>query len=183
MALSDVRVPTAKVSPALLKTRAERIKYVVKLRGTTLGKVERALRFSDGQLSRYTTGKRGGSTIDVGKMKALAHHLDVAFDWLVSGDGPMLPGGRGMTPFEEATALARLSETPEEVLHAAWARFQDRTDTMTALDWAAAIHAENQLSARAAVQRVERLGAAVRPTGVDEPRPKMLPPRRPAGDR
>jgi|GEM_PF-6521891 len=178
MALSDGRM-TDPTSPALLlRTRAERIKHAVyELEGTSYQKVERALGFSDGDISKYASGKRGQSTVDVDKMAALAAYLHVEFDWLVRGAGPVRSGGRGTTPAEEAIVLARRSGTPEEVIQAAWDRYKDRALTMSGMDWALVIHNEHQVSARPAVQEPKLLGMGTPPARVDT-RPKASP-RRP----
>lgn len=182
MVLSDVSVTEPKSPGLLLRTRAERIKYAVyELEGKSFQKVERALGFSDGDLSKYASGKRGGSTVDVDKMAALAAYLHVEFDWLVRGVGPVRSGGRGTTPAEEAIVLARRSGTPEEVIQAAWDRYKDRQATMTGMDWALVIHNEHQVSARPVAQEPKLLGAGAPPARVDAAR--TLRPRRPGAER
>lgn len=162
----------------LLRTRAERIKHAVyELEGTSFQKVERALGFSDGDLSKYASGKRGVSTVDVDKMAALAAHLHVEFDWLVRGAGPVRSEGRGTTPAEEAIVLARRSGTPEEVIQAAWDRYKDRASTMSGMDWALVIHNEHQVSTRPAAQEPKLLGAGSPLLRVDA-RPKTRRPGR-----
>jgi transcriptional regulator with XRE-family HTH domain len=152
-----------------MKTRAERIKYaVIELEGTTLQKVEQTLRFTKGQLSRWTSGKRGAERIDVDMMTKLANHLHVEFDWLVRGVLPVRAGGRDTSPFEEAMVLARRSGTREEAIQSAWARFQDRQATMTALEWAAAIHGESVVLERVAAQSHEPIDITALPRRVDK---------------
>ncbi len=154
----------------------ERLTFALKEEGRSQGDAERALGFSKGDLSKYAKGKRGGSTVHVDKWKALSRYLHVEFDWLVSGDGPMRPGGRGTSPAEEAIVLARRSGTRDEAIQAAWARFGNRVATMTALDWAVAIHDEARLFALSVAQEPKLLGPSAPPPRVDAKR-KTTPKR------
>ncbi len=174
--LSNDRVPQPK-PPSLLKTRAERIAYALDIEKKSQAEVERKLGFSKGDMSKYASGQRGGSTVQVDKMAAVARELHVEFDWLVRGAGPMRPGGRDTTPAEEAMALARGSGTPGEACDLAWERYKDRVDTMTALDWAVAIHDEAQWLARRASQPLEPMGPSAPLLGVDA-RPEKASPER-----
>ncbi len=163
-----------------MQTIGERLRFALEKEGRSQGDAERALGASaKGLVSRYATGKRGGSTVHVDKWKALARYLHVEFDWLVSGDGPMRHGGRDTSPAEEAIVLARRSGTPEATVQSAWERYKDRVATMTALDWAVAIHNEEQVLARPAVQKPEAMETTAHPARVDA---KRKPPvRRPSG--
>ncbi len=178
--LSSVSMGASK--PAALLTLAERLKIAIKAEGRdrSQNEIERQAGLNKGQLSTYASGGRGKSTFDVGKMRVLADVLHVTFDWLVFGEGPMRKGGRDTTPAEEAMAFARLSGTREEAWQSAWDRYKDRVDTMTALDWAVAIHDEALSLARATAQKPEAMETTARPVRVDA-KPK-LPPRRPSRD-
>lgn len=91
-------VSVTKAPTVLLRTIAERLRHAIAEEGTTQNKVEAAVGFA---VNRYATGKRGGSTVDVDKMKVLAHHLHVRVEWLVWGDGPR----RSIPPREYETEI------------------------------------------------------------------------------
>lgn len=167
--LSDVSVPASKPLVSL-DTLAKRIKHAIAEEGLSQNEVERRVGFG---LSRYTTGKRGGTTVSVDKMQALANVLHVEPVWLLLGEGHMRRGGRDMTPAEEAMVLARRSGIREEAWLAAWDRYRDRADEMTALDWALAIHTEAQLLSRSSPQSGEAMATTTPLAGVDaRPKPR-----------
>ncbi len=173
--LSDVSM-TASKSLDQLRTLADRLNYALDLEKKSQNEVEKQAGLGTGMFSRYANGKRGGTTVNIDKLVALADVLHVRAEWLVLGNGPVRRGGRDTTPAEEAMTLARLGGTPEEVWQATWDRFRDRADSMTALDWAAAIHQEAALLAKAAAHRVEALDTGVPLVRVD----RLLPPPKPA---
>jgi len=160
----------------LMRTIAERLQFALKKEGRSQNSLEAAVGFA---VNRYATGKRGGTTVDVDKMKAIARELHVEFDWLVSGDGAMRRDGRDTTPAEEAMALARRSGIREDVWQRTLERYQDRADTMTALDWALAIHTENELWGRGKTHPVEGIESTPPRPRVDKP--VVTRPRRPSG--
>lgn len=171
--------------PAALMTLGERLKVAIKAEGrdgeVSQNEFERQAGLKRGQLSTYARGKRGGSTIAVDKLRALADVLHVSFDWLAWGEGPMRKGGRDTTPAEEAIVLARRSGTREEAIQSAWERFRDREASMTPLDWAVAIHTEAQLLGRPALHSVTPIDTTEHPGRVD--RPRKTPPARPGEGR
>jgi hypothetical protein len=167
--LSNGSVPAEPHLVHQLKTISDRFKHALTEEKRSQNSVESQVGFA---VNRYATGKRGGSTVDVDKMKALADVLHVRVEWLVWGDGPMRRGGRDTTPAEEAMFLARQSGTPEHVLQSALERFRDKEGTMTALDWAVAFYSEEQVWRRASAQRVETMDAPLPQATVD----KLLPP-------
>jgi transcriptional regulator with XRE-family HTH domain len=166
--LSNVRMKTHK-PVMLLNTRGDRLRHAVDKEGTSLQKVEAAVGFSKGFLSRYCRGERGGTLVDVDKMGALADLLHVGVEWLLYGRGPMRRDGRDTTPAEEALTACRRWGAREEAIQAAWARFRDREATMTAAEWVTAIWSEDALLSRAAAERVEAIEAPLPPPRVDVP--------------
>ncbi len=179
MSLSDACMVTSK--PANVMTLAERLQAALALEERSQNAVERQAGLKTGQLSNYATGKRGGSTIAVDKLRALADVLHVTFDWLAFGEGPMRKGGRETTPAEEAMLFARRAGIREDAWQVAWVRYQDRAEEMTAVDWVVAIQTEAQLLARAGAQEPKLLGPAIPPEGVDERRKALPPSRTPRG--
>lgn len=180
MMLSSVSMSASK--PASLLSLAERLTAAIKAEGRdgeiSQNEFERQAGLKAGQLSNYARGNRGGSTIAVDKLRALADVLHVTFDWLAFGEGPMRKGGRDTTPAEEAMTLARKARVPEAVWQSTWDRYKDQETTMTALDWAVAIHNEALFLARSAAQKLEKMGALLPPAGVDAS--KKMPSRRPS---
>jgi transcriptional regulator with XRE-family HTH domain len=162
--LSNVRMMRTRKPVMLQQTRGDRLRHAVDEEGTSLQKVEAAVGFSKGFLSRYCRGERGGTLVDVDKMGALADLLHVRIEWLLYGRGPMRREGRGTTPAEEALVACRRWGVREEAIQSAWGRFQDRVDRMSAAEWVTAIWAEDAVLARAAAERVEAIEAPLPPT-------------------
>lgn len=68
--LSDVSMPAKPL--AELRTLADRLTYALDLEKKSQNEIEKQVGLGKGMLNRYASGKRGGSTVNVDKMVALA---------------------------------------------------------------------------------------------------------------
>ncbi len=135
-----------------LSALGARIMQAVEEAGRSQTSTERALGFSQGWLSRVVRGQRAESTLDVRNMQALADYLEVNFEWLVLGRGPMRKERPEIaSPAEIAIHLARCSGVREDAIRSACLRLGQGTAELTAMDWALAIDAEARLLDRAGV--------------------------------
>jgi hypothetical protein len=129
-----------------------RIMRAIEEAGRSQTSTERGLGFSQGWLSRVVRGQRADSTLDVRNMQALADYLEVNFEWLVLGRGPMRKERPEIaSPAEIAIHLARSSGVREDAIRSACVRLGQGTSELTAMDWALAIDAEARLLDRAGV--------------------------------
>lgn len=144
-------------TPGKDSTLAERVTFAMIAEGRErkVGPTEQQVGYSAGHLGRIMKGERGGTTVDVNRLKMLADLLHVERAWLVLGEGPMRREGRTPTPAEEAMTFAREAGCREDAWQEAWERNKDREAEMTAMDWALAINAEAVRLDRSGVKRPE----------------------------
>jgi transcriptional regulator with XRE-family HTH domain len=165
---------------AKLATLAERLRFAIEAEGHSPTSVERTLRFSQGQMSRFLSGSRGVTTIDPDKMRVLADYLHVRFEWLVLGRGAMRRDGRETpTPAEEAIGIVRRCGYREEAIQQAWERFQSHEKDWNTAEWVLAIDSEARVFDRTLSATSSERPPPPPPT--KEPHaPKVRRPRHPA---
>jgi hypothetical protein len=89
-------------------------------------------------------------------IRQLADYLEVSYEWLAVGRGPMRAEGWAASPLEEAMLFAKKHGARADAIASAAERFRDAGD-MTAIDWVMAFDAE--------ARRLDRVGA---------PRPEVV---------
>ncbi len=147
---------------------ADRLKFAIhkeRHRGSTA--VETALMVkhpevwrSRGFMSSYLN-RRGTKRPDPFAIKLIADFLHVSFEWLLIGTGPMLRGGRGETPAEEALFVARDWGIREDAWDLAWKANKHRADEMSAEEWFDAIRSAATKLDRDGVPRPEAVAATI----------------------
>ncbi len=87
-------------------------------------------------------------------IRLLADYLNISYEWLAIGRGPMRYRGWAATPFEEARVFAKRHGLRDEAIRAAEERFGSAQD-MTAVDWVIAFDSEARRLDRVASPRPE----------------------------
>jgi len=115
-------------------------------------RTERESGLKQGYITQIKQGKisNPGSQI----VRALADYLDVGFEWLSTGRGPMHPVTQEESTFEIAQRFAQTQNARQDAIDAAIARHRDVV-SMTVFEWITAFDVEARRLEREGVPRPE----------------------------
>ncbi|MDX6480336.1 MAG: hypothetical protein QOG85_846 [Gaiellaceae bacterium] len=94
-------------------------------------------------------------------IRKLADYLDVSYEWLAIGRGPMHSDGWAPSAFEQALLVCQRARTRQDAIDAAVERHRGHEE-MTAIDWILAVDTEARRLERLGLPRPEEIEAAQR---------------------
>jgi len=141
------------VTPA---TFGERLALAIELADSSQSSLERDLGWGRGRVHRLL-GKGKNPILSPGPevVRALVDALDVEYEWLAIGRGPMRREGWDASALEEAMVFARKHGTRADAIEAAAAKHRDDPAELTAIEWILAFDAEARRLDRVGVPRPE----------------------------
>lgn len=143
--------------PSALPEFASRLAWAIAVSGKTPTRVQREAGLQQGYIFKLLGRSKAKQIVSPGPdvIRPLADCLQVAYEWLAIGRGPVRPTGWGTTQLDSAAALALASGCRQDAIDAAVARYRDDMATMTGTDWILAFNAEALRLDRAGVPRPE----------------------------